>query len=469
MTIGPSTTQTADVVVIGAGLSGLVAARDVLAGGRSVVVLEARDRVGGRTLNATVAGANVDLGGTFIGPGQDLVIALAAELGCETHPTWVKGDNLILWRGSVRRYSGTIPRVSPLTLVDVERVRLQLERISRRVPVGQPWLAPDAAALDEQSLGSWLTKIRATQGTRDLLGCVTKTVWGCEAHEISLLHAAHYLHTCGGLNAMLDTEGGAQQDHFPGGAQQLSIRLADGLGDRVRLSSPVTSVVRDATGDVIVRAGSTAITCHAVIVAVPPALRSTISFTPQLPVAADVLPQRWPQGVLTKVYVAYDRPFWRDDNLSGQAVSDSAPVFITFDTSPVLEAGATGPGVMLGFIGGAYARDFATLPPAERRLRALSAFASLYGPKALDAIDYVEQQWGDEHWSGGGPTAAVPCGAWTSYGPALAASIGPIVWAGSETADHWPGFLDGAVRAGKRAAVEAAGIVDAAQTTEVAA
>ncbi|WP_338079948.1 flavin monoamine oxidase family protein [Antrihabitans stalactiti] len=438
-----------DVVVVGAGLSGLTAARDLDAAGLSVLVTEARDRVGGRTLNATVAGVNVDLGGTFIGPGQDRVGALAAELGCATHPTRTAGDNLAFWNGRVRRYSGTIPRVSPVTLADVERVRLQLERIMRRVPLGRPWDAPDAAELDAQTVASWLEKARATAGARSLVGVITKTAWGCEPNEISLLHFTHYLHACGGLNPMVDTEGGAQQDHFPEGAQQLSVRLADKLGEKVLLGAPTTRIEWSEDG-ATVTAGDTIINCRNVIVSVPPALRGRITFAPLLPMLHDVLPQRWPQGVISNVYVAYETPFWRAAGLSGQVVSDAAPIYGTFDTGPSDD----GPGVLLGFVGGSYARDFATLPPAERKLRALSAFATFFGAAALNPIDYIEQQWGQEPWSGGGPTSAVPPGAWTSYGRALAAPVGPIHWAGSETADKWPGYLDGAVSAGERAARE---------------
>ena len=448
-----------DVAVVGAGLSGLAAARDVDAAGLSVLVTEARDRVGGRTLNASVAGVNVDLGGTFIGPGQDRVGVLAAELGCSTRPTRTAGDNLAFWGGRVRRYGGTIPRVSPVTLADVERVRLQLERIMRRVPIGRPWDAQDAAELDAQTLASWLAKIRATAGARVLIGVVTKTAWGCEPNEISLLHVAHYLHACGGLNPMIDTAGGAQQDHFPEGAQQLSIRLAEKLGDKVLLDAPTTRVEWTVEG-AKVTAGGEIINCRNVIVAVPPALRRRITFAPLLPLAHEVLPQRWAQGVISKVYVAYETPFWRAAGLSGQVVSDSAPIYGTFDTGPADD----GPGVLLGFIGGSYAREFATLPPDERRLRALSALATFFGEQALTPVDYIEQQWGQDHWSGGGPTAAVPAGAWTSYGPALTAPVGPIHWAGSETSDKWPGYLDGAVRAGERAAREVRQLLQGAKT-----
>ncbi len=439
-----------DVVVVGAGLSGLVAADVLVAAGRSVLVVEARDRVGGRTLSATVAGAHVDLGGTFVGPGQDRVLALAAALGVSTIPTWDVGDNLVSWRGERRRYRGTIPDLDAATLLDVDRLGTRLEQEMRLVPLGRPWEAPRAAAIDGETLQSWLRAAGASEGAKDLLAIVAKVTWGCEPSEVSLLHVLHHLHACGGLGPLLDTGGGAQQDHFPAGAQQLPLRLAERLGEAAVLGTPAYRIEWGGRGGAVVHAGGDATACGAVVVAVPPALRHRIAFEPALPPEHALLPQRWPQGTLSKVYAAYPTPFWRDDGLSGQALRDEGPVFVTFDTSP--SGGA--PGVLLGFIGGSYAREFDSQPASERRRRALAGFAALFGDRALDALDVVEQRWAAEPWSGGGPTAAVPPGAWTGYGPKLAAPVGPIHWAGSETADRWAGFLDGAVRAGERAADE---------------
>ncbi|MFC7672625.1 flavin monoamine oxidase family protein [Mycolicibacterium sp. GCM10028919] len=440
----------ADVVVVGAGFSGLTTARMLTQRGLEVVVLEGRDRVGGRSYTDTIAGVPVDLGGTFVGPTQTEVNALAAELGCPTVPTYSQGKNLIQWRGRVRSYRSTIPKLSLLELVDVSRIQWRFERLAKQVPLAEPWAAPGAHRLDSQSLDGWLRSVHAGASTRDLMAIMSRVTWGCEPDEVSMLHAVRYVKAAGGIGPMLDVEGGAQQDRFPGGTQQIAERMAAELGDDVRLGTVVTRIERTADG-VVVHAGDTSTQARAVVVAIPPQHREAIAFEPALPPGYAALARHWPQGRLSKAYAAYETPFWRADGRSGEALSDEGPVFITFDTSPGDPASTTGPGVLLGFTD---ARTFDPLPAEERRERVLACFAELFGAKALHPIDYLDHRWGAEDFAPGGPTAAVPPRSWTEYGQWLRRPVDGVFWAGTETADTWTGFLDGAVRSGRRAANE---------------
>ena len=437
-----------DVVVIGAGLAGLTAARELTRRGFGVVVLEGRDRVGGRTNSATLAGVPVDLGASFVGPTQDAVLKLAADLGCTTVPTHDAGDNLIRWRGRLRRYRGTIPKLGLIGLLDMGRIQWQFERIARGVSLTAPWSSADAAKLDSISLGAWLRSIRAGSGSRDLMSIMTRVSWGAMPDEISLLHAARYVKAAGGLNRMLDTPGGAQQEHFPGGTHDMSVRIAAELGDRIRLGA-IVSRIEWSDDAVAVMSSAGTVEAQRAIVTVPPAQRLDIDIAPAPPIEYQQLAQRWPQGALTKSYAAYPRPFWRDAGLSGQSLSDRGPVFITFDVSP----GADGPGILLGFTD---PQGFDGLAPEQRRAVALAEFAEIFGPQAAEPIDYLDQRWGAENFAPGGPTAAVPPGSWTQFGPLLRRPVGPLHWAGTETADEWTGFMDGAVRSGHRAADEVA-------------
>lgn len=411
-----------------------------------MVVFEGRDRVGGRSLTGSVAGLPADMGGAFVGPTQDAVLALAAELQVPTIPTHHDGKNLIHWRGWTRSYQGTIPKLSLTGLLDIGRLRWQFERIARSIPVDAPWQARRARELDALSFGQWLRSVRATASSRDLMAIMARVTWGCELDDVSMLHAARYIRAAGGLDRMLDVEDGAQQDHFPGGSQQIARAAADELGARVVLNAPVRRIERHGSGVTVTSDGGTA-DAGFVIVAIPPAHRGAIEFTPPLPAEYRQLVEQWPQGRLSKAFAAYSTPFWRANGFSGQALSDRGPVFITFDVSPQ----ADGPGILLGFVD---ARAFDSLPTDQRRRDTLRCFASLFGDEALTPLDYADHRWGTEDFAPGGPTAAVPPGSWTRFGPWLREPVGPIHWAGTETADEWTGFFDGAVRSGQRAAAE---------------
>jgi monoamine oxidase len=439
-----------DVAVAGAGLAGLVAARRVAAGGASVVVLEARNRVGGRLHSEPLGdGKQVEVGGQWVGPTQDRVLELARELRVETFPTHVAGSNMLELGGNLSRYEGTIPRLSPPILADVALARRRIERLARRVVTDAPWRTPSAERLDSQTFASWLRQGMRTRKARLLMQLAGRTVWGTEPAEMSLLHVLFYVRSAGGFDRLMDTEGGAQQDRLVGGSSLLATKLADELGDRVALDAPVRRIDDREPGLVIDAAGVTARARRA-IVAVPPPLRARIEFEPTLPPLHVQLAQRMAQGWLVKCTAVYAEPFWRADGLSGEALSETGPTSLTFDNSPPDGS----PGALVGFLGGADARRAARLSAGDRRRRVLEGFSRLFGPRAADPERYIEVDWAREEWSGGGPTCYMPPGGWTGYGPALREPAGRVHWAGTETATVWNGYMDGAVRSGERAADE---------------
>ena len=441
----------ADVAIVGAGLAGLVAARRLVEAGLEPLVVEARDRVGGRTLNHEIDdGKVVEVGGQWVGPTQRRMLALAQDLGVDTFPTHDTGENVIEWRGEKRRYHGAIPRINPAILADVAQAQVRLDRMARSVPLEAPWEAERAIRWDAQTFATWLARNVATAGARTLFEIAVEAVWAQEPSDLSLLHVLFYTHSGGGFDALIGTSGGAQQDRFVGGSQRVAVRVAEALGDeRIARQAPVRRIVHGSDGVTLVADGLE-VRARCAIVALPPALAGRIAYDPALPGFRDQLTQRMAQGTVIKCMAIYPEPFWRGEGLTGQGTSDVGPVRVTFDNSPPDGT----PGVLLGFLEGRQARALGRRTPAERRDAVVGCFTRMFGPRAASPDGYVERVWADEEWTRGCYGCAMPTGAWTEFGPALRAPIGPLHWAGAETATVWSGYMDGAVSSGERAAAD---------------
>jgi len=437
----------ADVAVVGAGLAGLTAARDLIGEGCSVVVLEARDRVGGRLLNEPIGdGKVVEVGGQWIGPTQDRLAALAADVGVDTFPTYTEGENLLEWRGRLRRYRGTIPRVGPLALADFVRAQRRLNRMAREVPLDRPWEAPKAREWDSMTARTWQARHLRTPGAQEMLELGIEAVWAAEPEDFSLLHMLFYIHSAGSLEMLFGTEGGAQQDRFVGGSQLIAQRLAERLGAQAVVHNAPVRLIEHGPAGVVVRAGGgVVVRARRVVVAIAPSLAGRIVYDPPLTGHRDQLTQRMPLGTVAKCMAIYDEPFWREQGLSGQATSDTGPVKLIYDNSPPDGS----PGVLLGFLEGARARELGRLDPGERRALVIDCFRRTFGHRAAQPDRYVERLWAEEEFSRGCYGCHMPTGAWTHYGDVLRTRAGSIHWAGAEVAEVWSGYMDGAVRSGE--------------------
>lgn len=447
-----------DVLVVGAGLSGLVAARALAQRGASVLVVEARERVGGRTASLGLGHGIADLGGQWLSPTQHRLAGLAQELGVATFPQHREGK-VIVAKDSERpsTFGGRIPLLGTLALA--YRVR-QLDRMSRTLPLGNPLAAPRARGWDASSLASWLHDHVRGHEARELVTLLTHLHVGAEPDEISLLYFLHAMRATSGLTGGKDMASAGPELRFVRGAQTLCQELAarlrngegkgdsTGHGERVQLGCAVTRIEEQHDRVLVHGAGRSHAARH-VILALAPPLIQRIEITPPLPRRRVLLQERMRLAPVIKCALAYEQPFWRDAGLSGEAYSAHGVVRAVVDHS---SPGGRQPALM-AFIVGKSARALSGPGASERRALVIEALAELFGKHARRPVAYVDMDWPADPWSAGCVAFLGP-GHMTACYQALCEPVGRIHFAGTETATRWPGYMDGAIEAGERAAAE---------------
>jgi monoamine oxidase len=333
----------------------------------------------------------------------------------------------------------------------------ELDLMAGQIDVTAPWNASQADNWDKETLQTWLDTNSITPNTKALASAAMQAIFGAEPREVSLLFCLYYIAAAGNesnpgnFERLINTRGGAQQDRFLGGSQLIPMRMAHSLSHVIQ-GSPVRSISQTSSG-VTVRSDKLTVQAKRVIVAIPPVMASRIHYDPDLPVERDQLMQRLPQGTLMKAEAVYERPFWREQGLTGTTVSTEGPAYLTFDNTPPDGS----PGVLFSFIGGDNLRRWSRQPADARRKAILQSFATYFGSEALNPTDYFEMNWSNETWNRGCPVAVPGPGVYTSYGWHIREAVERIHWAGTETSTWWNGYMDGAVRSGERAAGEVLG------------
>lgn len=442
-----------DCIIVGGGAAGCQAARNLAEAGQSILLLEARDRLGGRTYTRSAAcGMPVDVGGQWLGPGQERALKLAAEQGLELWPQPQQGANLLRLHGRTRKFSGNIPGLPLLSLLELQISIWRLDALARRILAEAPEDTPAASEWDRISVAHWMRRKVRSKLTRSLFRAAVHAVFATEPEEISMLQFLFYLKSAGGLMPLISAEGGAQEQRITGGAQQLTEGLASKArrhGAQIRMATPVRQVDQDSDHvNVITDAGTER--ARRIIVAMAPSQTAAIEFAPTLSTRRRQLVQRMPMGSVIKVILVYPTPFWREAGLSGEMVCDEGPLRMTFDsTPPDSEQGA-----LVGFILGAAAAHYSELPEAVRRGDIRRQLAGYFGSKAGEPLEYIEKDWCADEWAGGCYVGLMAPGVMSRLGDVVRKPVGRMHWAGTETASQWNGYIEGALQSGERAAAE---------------
>lgn len=437
-----------EVAVVGAGYAGLTAAAAIADAGRDVLVLEARDRVGGRVWTMDVRGVPLDLGGMWVGADHLRFRALLDRLAIATYPTPASGS-AAWWDERAGRLRRARPLPMPLwALPFLLPAVARIEHMRRRTPPDEPWSAPGAARWDSLTAEQWLRRWIPLREPRQVVESALVLATCEELSRVSMLTLMAFFADVGGLmRGVGGGEGGADQDLVVGGADRAARCLAESLGDRLCLGTAVREIKRADTS-VIVSGEGMRVRASRVVVALPPPLVTAIRWRPALPIWRRSLVERVPMGAVTKLMAVYERPFWRDSGWSGQVSDAAGPVSSLFDASP-----PGGPAVLGSLTCGARSRELSDLPPGHRRRRIIDAMVKWLGPEAAAPLHVADVSWEAEEFSGGG-YSGVPAPGTLVPSARLAAPIGRVHFAGTETATRSNGYIDGAIASGERAAAE---------------
>ena len=437
-----------DVVIIGAGASGLTAATDLKKAGLTVAVLEARDRVGGRLWTNDIDGATLEIGGQWVSPDQDALIETLDGLGLETYSRYREGINVYLGEGGERRtFEGEIFPVAPTTEREIVSLIDRLDALVAEIDPDRPWDHPQAKELDEISFRRWLeTQTEDEEARRNIGMFIAGAMLTKPAHAFSALQALLMAASAGSFSHLVDADF-ILDKRVKGGLQQVPILLAERLGDDVFLNAPVRTL-RWSDEGVTAIADGVEVRARRVILAVPPVLISRISYEPPLPRRQQQMHQHLSMGFVIKVHAVYETPFWREDGLSGTAFSPYELVHEAYDNSYHGDPRGT----LVGFVSDEAADDVFRQSPEERKARILESLSHYYGEKALSPVVYYESDWGSEEWTRGAYAASFDMGGLARYGSDLRAPVGPVHFSCSDMAGRGYQHVDGAIRVGHETA-----------------
>ncbi len=431
-----------DVIVVGAGLGGLAAARDLVHAGADVVCLEARERPGGRVHQARLEdGRTVQLGGELIGEFHTAYLELAGELGLTTRASYVAEPGEMTWDLAEGVHVGDVPPwLTPDDRAGQARIQAALAALAREVDPAAPWRHPDAVRLDRTSLLDWMRAEGAPPGVVRATEIGLLGLAGGSGERLSLLAALRMDAAAGALGSY-DLEAWEGMTVAEGSAA-VPLRMAEELGQRLRLGAVVRSIALGPRVRVGLASGET-LTAEAVVCAVPVGPLREIAIEG---LSAERLASlhRQRHALAAKVVAAYPSPFWRARGQNGLAEGEG----LLGSVWPQAE------GVLSALVPPERLAHHLAAPLAVRREQLLAGLVRLFGEPAGAPSGFTTVEWGVERFTQGYIAQWAP-GDVMAVGPLHGTHEPPFYVAGS---DHWvAGFMEGAVRTGRAAAAAALG------------
>jgi monoamine oxidase len=439
-----------DCIIVGAGYAGLSAARKLKQAGKNILLLEARERVGGRVYTKLLEdGSYADLGAQWVGANQHRMYDLAREYGIGTFPTYDIGKSSLYFNQKIKLYKGIIPPLPLFALLNLDGAIRKINRLSKRIDLSKPWLSKDAAVWDRISLAQWMDQNLKNSTARKLFTVAAEAIFATNAANISMLHVLFYTRSGKNFDTLMNIRNGAQQHRIAGGAQSICLAMAAELNDCIRLNAGVTRIDQSDI-EVVVHGDGFSYAAKKLLLALPPAVANKIHFVQPLPEQKKLFLQQNFMGSVIKCYAVYNTPFWRNQKKNGLCAAPGEPISVSFDNSP-----ADGSkGILMGFALADSAKAMLLLPEADRKKIVLQNFVQYFGAEAALPNYYIDHCFTEERWSLGCYAGMMPVNGWSSSGAAARSITGHIHWAGTETATEWNGYMEGAVRSGERAALE---------------
>ncbi|CUF94534.1 monoamine oxidase a, putative, partial [Bodo saltans] len=386
----------------------------------------------------------------YVGPFQERILALIDANQQKLHPMDLSMKSTQYFSGSVKHFTGTIPPLSALALLDVGHVLADLDRLQSTIDPIHPMDSPNASALDQMTVEEYLLQHTVSDDARNAMRVAVRAVLAAEPSEISLLGWCWYVRQSGGIRRILETEGGAQDSKVVGGAGKIAVLAAQRLSvGSVLTNSPIRSVDYSSPDVVslVTRSGAT-FYCRRLVLAIAPVQQLRIEYHPPLDANRIMSLQRWPMGHAIKTFVYYKEAFWRKKGLNGTAVCDKGISYVCFEDT---KSDGSKPCIM-GFVISDMAAKVASLTQAERCEMLTQHYATIFETdEALYPVGYKDKVWAEDPWVGGCYVGTMAPMVLTKYRLAHRDPIDKRIFiAGTESAYTMVGYMDGAVEAGER-------------------